>query len=321
MEEAVSMEVVPNDNMVLNTTESGIVLATVEVESAPEEVFVVVLEAAAKPLNCQTDKRWGTINVAAGVSIPYSGCAGGKTKQKDDEFWNRLFPKKGLAKVDPRGAYTLEDGSPFETGRDAALREFREETLGAWDTWMVADPVMKEFRVPGGYSGKWKDKKTGQILEFHSSVTVLHVHIVLPSRNGLINVMESFEHNCLLGLVLAEKQQEEGASAARIHQTRPEYRRMHLVPKQAYWSVLMDAALHLRAHRRGGRPFDGRATWVDTWPTMASLIAIRKWDLYILMKALLESDTPKDLIDINLLAHPLYAYLNGLLDKRTLRGG
>lgn len=319
MEEAVSMEVMPNDNMVLNTTESGLVLATVEVESYNKGDFVVALEAAARPFNYQTGKRWGTINVAEGLSIPYTGCAGGKTRQKDDEFWNRLFPKDngGFAKVDPRGTYTLKDGSPFETGREAALREFDEETLGVWREWMTADPVMKEFRTAGGFTGEWKDEKTGQVMEFRSSVTVLHVHIVLPTPDALIGVMKAFEQSCLTFLTTAEALSHSVTREDVYHETRPEYRRMHFIRKEEYWYALHAAAEHLKQHKLGTRPTDGCAQWIDTWPDMGSLIAIRKWDLYILMRALLENKTT-DVIGGKKSKDPLYSYFRQVLKFRSM---
>lgn len=284
-----------------NLMESGYTLVTVEVEEGPAETYVMLLEAAAgraDGTNAGSKKIWGSIEVApGGVSVPYCGGAGGKTHQRDDEIWKKFFPEDGVAKIHPEEMYTLSNGADFELGRDAAIREFHEETLGVWKEWWKPDTVRKEIVTGGGYSTTWKNPKTGVVKEYRSQVTVLHLHFVLPHEVQLINLVTSFlyksraharkAHHHLSGVKNPETSQSERYEI--YQRRRPEYQSMFFVPADQYFAGMKAAVEHLHKStvtERGRRryPYDGRLFWIDTRPgDIKRAIALRKWDVRVLM--------------------------------------
>lgn len=272
------------DNLAVNLMESGLAFVTLQLKTQPEKTYVMLLEAAAMqpdaPEGEARPKIWGSIQVADGVCLPYAGCVGGKTIQKDDPLWARLFPKDGKAKVNPKASYTLESTLSFETGREAALRELHEETLGVLRKYMRkdADVVLKEFVVSGGYTTKWEGET------YRSRVTVVHVNIALPSEKELIDVLCDFNRASVEQLYEARQLYEEGASKERYWKRRPEDRLMHIVPGDKYFVALMQAAKQLNGHTSngGGNAHDGRVAWLDTWPDNLRPVALRKWDTRIL---------------------------------------
>lgn len=260
----------------LNLMESGLAFVTFSIKKRPGETHVLLMEAAAmRPEASRPDEVWGSIEVAEGLRVPYSGCAGGKTLQKEDPIWERIFPKDGKARVDPLGSYTLESGQPFETGRAAALRELREETLSSIPL-NHEEAVVKEFTRRGGYTTEWKGET------YRSRVTVLHLHFEFPSEHYFTELLCDFNRATVEQLFFAHKRFRTGRfDKARYWRSRSEYRLMHIVPSDQYREALVRAAKHLQGAKEAGGGY-GRLFWIETWPDNLRVIALRKWDLRVL---------------------------------------
>lgn len=284
--------------------ESGLTVVTLELQTRPGEKFVVLLEAAAVQPKPEGKKKKhqqkeeeeqekkipkikGTIQVGENCRMPFTGCPGGKTRQVENEVWEVIFPKTGYSWIDPDRPHSLSGGGEPESGRDAALREFEEETLGVWSRWMARSTVKAEMVTAGGYNGTYRNDITGEEKSYRSQVTVLHLNFQLPSEKQLVEVLCDFDEKSIEGLMVAEKMRDH-ADPEYYWEDRPEYRHMRIVPASQYLRGMKRAAEHLDRcasdpQYRKLHPHDGRMFLINTWPDTTHAIAFRKWDLYILM--------------------------------------